>query len=226
MLEFITGWEPEKGYVIYASIDLETTGFAPYDQIAEIGVVLLDEHFQPDGEWSTLVRPFTRMHNGAFMANGLAPEDLKQAPRFRDVVTGLTDRIEGRVLLGHSIDFDVRMLTWEYYRLDAAFVSAVLDSRTYWPGSLNDACRQAGIERGFRVLSGPARMLREQIMSDGLVKNVAKWRNTRPHSALADARAVASLFGVAFVEGYVDNRSVPAGRCFVRMPPPKKKDLL
>ena len=188
---------------MFVSIDTETTGFAPYSQIIEIGIVQLDNRFQLINEWDTLIQPFRKSQPEAFLTHGIAPEDLTSAPRFVDVAPEITDKLQGNIILGHNPTFDIRALHEEYRRVGATFDSDAIDSQTYWPGTLDVACQNANITRGYRTMSSYATSHREKLLESDIIDNPWKWEHSKPHRALEDARAVAALFRRSYQIGEI-----------------------
>ncbi|TXR55516.1 exonuclease domain-containing protein [Quadrisphaera setariae] len=164
----------------FAVLDLETTGFSPRtERIVEVAVV----HVTPDGtsgaEWSTLVHP-GRPTVGATHVHGIRPVDVREAPRFAEVVPALVEVLAGRVLVAHNAGFDVPFLRAELERAgvdmpEAPQLCTLAESRRHLPQlagrKLADCCAAAGV------------------------------RLTGAHSALGDARATAELLGCYLAAG-------------------------
>ena len=104
-----------------AFVDIETTGGpAQRESITEIGIVQVDE----DGvrEWSTLVRPESRIPDYIQRLTGIDDAMVADAPRFADIADGIFDRLDGRLFVAHNARFD-------HGHLRAAFRRAGLDMR-------------------------------------------------------------------------------------------------
>ncbi|WP_345793684.1 exonuclease domain-containing protein [Thauera sp. JM12B12] len=104
-----------------AFVDIETTGGpAQRESITEIGIVQVDE----DGvrEWSTLVRPESRIPEYIQRLTGIDDDMVADAPRFRDIADAVFDRLDGRLFIAHNARFD-------HGHLRAAFRRAGLDIR-------------------------------------------------------------------------------------------------
>ena len=104
-----------------AFVDIETTGGpAQRESITEIGIVQVDE----DGvrEWSTLVRPESRIPDYIQRLTGIDDDMVADAPRFKDVADEVFDRLDGRLFVAHNARFD-------HGHLRAAFRRAGLDMR-------------------------------------------------------------------------------------------------
>ena len=104
-----------------AFVDIETTGGpAQRESITEIGIVQVDE----DGvrEWSTLVRPESRIPDYIQRLTGIDDAMVADAPRFADIADEIFDRLDGRLFVAHNARFD-------HGHLRAAFRRAGLDMR-------------------------------------------------------------------------------------------------
>ena len=104
-----------------AFVDIETTGGpAQRESITEVGIVQVDE----DGvrEWSTLVRPESRIPDYIQRLTGIDDDMVADAPRFADIADEIFDRLDGRLFVAHNARFD-------HGHLRAAFRRAGLDMR-------------------------------------------------------------------------------------------------
>lgn len=104
-----------------AFVDIETTGGpSQRESITEIGIVQVDE----DGvrEWSTLVRPESRIPDYIQRLTGIDDDMVADAPRFADIADAVFDRLDGRLFIAHNARFD-------HGHLRAAFRRAGLDMR-------------------------------------------------------------------------------------------------
>jgi DNA polymerase-3 subunit epsilon len=157
----------------YAVVDVETTGLFPgrHDRVVEIGVVLVDRDGRQVDEWGTLVNPARDL--GPQHIHGIQSRDVLRAPSFAEISGDLAERLAGRVVVAHNLNFDLRFLIAEYERVK---LTVPLD-----------------YERGLctmilagQFLAGAARSLAACCASAGI-------NHVNPHSALHDARACAEL---------------------------------
>lgn len=157
----------------FAVIDTETTGLLPgfHHRIAEIAIIHLDATGSVTDEWCTLVNPERDL--GPQAVHGIRAADVRRAPTFQRISCEVIERLRGRVPVAHNWPFDAMHLRAEFSRLD---IRTPLESRA-------GLCtmRLAG-----RVLPGAGRSLLACCDSAGI--SMMGW-----HSALADARAAASL---------------------------------
>lgn len=88
-----------------AFVDVETTGLSVSDSsIIEIGVVYLDDRFQPIGTWESLIKPDRGEITPEISAlTGIIPDDVAQSPGAEVIA----DQLKGvDVLVAHNADFD------------------------------------------------------------------------------------------------------------------------
>ncbi len=104
-----------------AFVDIETNG-GPSQRasITEIGIVQVDE----DGvrEWSTLLRPESRIPDHIRRLTGIDDGMVADAPRFAEIADEVFNRLDGRLFVAHNARFD-------HGHLRAAFRRAGLDMR-------------------------------------------------------------------------------------------------
>ncbi|MGO3147810.1 MAG: exonuclease domain-containing protein [Leucobacter sp.] len=100
----------------YAILDFETTGFSPArnDRIIEVGAIYMDPDFRIDGGIETLVNP--QRDVGPTHVHGITAREVFDAPTFDQVAPALLKLLDGRVVVGHNIAFDLRFLTAELER--------------------------------------------------------------------------------------------------------------
>jgi DNA polymerase-3 subunit epsilon len=105
----------------YAVIDVETTGLFPgkHDRIAEVGVVVLDASGEAIATYDTLVNPGRDL--GPQAIHGLSAADIRLAPTFEQVAGDIIAHLQGRVVAGHNISFDLLFLRAEFERIGLPF---------------------------------------------------------------------------------------------------------
>lgn len=175
------GQEPPARAMLYASIDIETTGLDPRtDRICEIAIV----RFSGDGhivsEYSTLINPQRKI--GATEIHGLTDDDVAGAPTFAQVADEIARHLAGAVIVAHNLEFEDRFMAAEFSRArypaprwpgicTMVTVRAQMDGRSYklapvyrtmtgeWPrgqhASLSDA-RSAAIVLYRLIETAPA----------------------------------------------------------------------
>ncbi len=102
---------------IYIAIDVETTGLeAGVDEIIEIAAV----KFQADEvleTFSTLVQPVHSLPLNSSRLTGITADMLVGAPRFAEVAPRFAAFLKNYPLVGHNVEFDLRMLRAQGMRL-------------------------------------------------------------------------------------------------------------
>ncbi|WP_026962490.1 helicase C-terminal domain-containing protein [Alicyclobacillus herbarius] len=94
----------------FVVLDLETTGLSPdRHEILEIGAVEWIDG-QIGETFHSLIRPASKVDAAIFELTGLSPADLMHAPPMADVLPRLLSFLEGHVLAGHHIEFDLGFL--------------------------------------------------------------------------------------------------------------------
>ncbi|MDX2973667.1 exonuclease domain-containing protein [Kribbella solani] len=160
---------------MYAVIDTETTGLLPSHRhrVIEIAVVLLDARGQVEREWVTLLNPQRDL--GPQHIHGILTADVLAAPAFADVAAQLAELLAGRMVVGHNVEFDLGFLRAEFARLGV--VAPLITERSMCTMAL----------AGY-LYPGAKRTLGACCAAAGI--SIEGW-----HSALADTRATAELFG-------------------------------
>lgn len=158
----------------FAVVDIETSGLSTRrHRILQVAVVTVEDGRIVD-EWSSLVRLRWRFQRvGPRKVHGIERATLRGAPRQREVVTALAERLDGAVVTAHNIGFD-----WPFIVRAAQRAGVVLP-----PGP------QLCTLRLSRSLDP------ERRRSHRLVDVCDRYgvSNDRPHDALHDARATAEI---------------------------------
>ncbi len=100
----------------YAVIDVETTGLsaAQGDRVVEIGVVILDEHFQVVRIFDSLIHPQRSIPFDVTQIHGISNQHIRQAPAFMDLLPNLMNCFAGTThLVAHNLSFDLGFLRAE-----------------------------------------------------------------------------------------------------------------
>lgn len=100
------------------AIDTETTGLdVRNDRVIEMAAVQLDGSLIDEaGAWSTLVRTERPIPEKASAIHGLYSRDLADAPAFAPAYAGFVSRLNGRLVIGHTVGFDTALLANECAR--------------------------------------------------------------------------------------------------------------
>src|SRR5690606_31540194 len=108
-----------------AFVDIETTGGpAQRASITEIAVIQADE--AGVREWSTLVRPDTRIPVHIERLTGISNDMVAGAPRFEEIAGQLFDRLQSRIFVAHNARFDHSHLKAAFRRMGVTIRPRVL----------------------------------------------------------------------------------------------------
>ena len=100
----------------YVVIDTETTGLKPEtSKLIEIAVIQIDAHGKRHHSFHTLLDPGKKFTNSDI--HGITPSMVKGAPKFEEVAYHIASLLKDRIVVGHNIEFDLAMLSYEYQRL-------------------------------------------------------------------------------------------------------------
>lgn len=96
-------------------LDVETTGTSPRhgDRIIEIAMLQVRGN-DVLGHVDALVNPQRSLKFGAMQVNGITPEMVAGQPTFAEVLPEVHDLLEGAVVVGHNVRFDLNFLQAEY----------------------------------------------------------------------------------------------------------------
>lgn len=104
------------GSTPFAVLDVETTGFSANgsDRIVEIAVLRLTPNGALCDEFVTLVNPDRDV--GPTNIHGIRATDVVHAPRFGDIAGDVAQRLDGAIVVGHNVRFDLLFLGAEFRR--------------------------------------------------------------------------------------------------------------
>jgi len=157
-----------------AFVDLETTGLNPSygDRICEVAILryVCNER---DDSLEQLVNPLRSISPGAYAVNGISAEMLRDAPTFEQMAGRVSALLEGAVLVGHNVAFDLGFLIAE---LRAA-------GRSLPPVVALDTCKLAR-----HSLEAPSYSLGR------LARHIGLPLNGREHRAMTDVETTRALF--------------------------------
>jgi len=168
------GPRAELGSTPIAVLDIETTGVysGGHDRVVEVAVL----RFRPEtgdieDEFVTLVNP--KRDIGRTDIHGITSADLLQAPEFSEVAGDIGHRLNGAILAGHNVRFDLGFLRSEYARLGVEFPP------------FPNLCT---LHLAYRMERVPSRNLHACCTAEGI-------EHRDPHTAAGDARACLDLLG-------------------------------
>jgi ATP-dependent DNA helicase DinG len=115
----------------HIAVDLETTGLDPtQDAIIEVGAITF-RNGQILDEYSSLVNPDRTIPPFITDLTGINQSMVGSAPDIRDIKQDLNDLLEGKVVVGHNVGFDMGFLNAENigyasHRVDTATLASIL----------------------------------------------------------------------------------------------------
>lgn len=110
------------------AIDLEGSGAQDRDNeaILEIALVpIIDGHTEPGAAFSTLINPERTIPRRPWISPGLTNTTLAQAPTLDQVKSDIVTRVSGKLLVGHNVNVDWRLLQ---RRIPAAEATGLIDT--------------------------------------------------------------------------------------------------
>ena len=158
------------------SLDLETTGLnVAADRLVQIGAyAMVGPRRSANPALDLLVNPGISIPARATRIHSISNTEVAGAVTFFDCIAQIQQALEGRVLIGHHIGFDLAILRFEAARAGVNWSN---------PISLDIALLAAGLEPG---------------PPDHSIETVASWLGVNiisRHSALGDCQAVVDMFG-------------------------------
>lgn len=95
----------------YTVVDIETTGLEPYnDFIIEIACVKY-RNCHEVSRFETLVKCPFRLPAFIVQLTGITDEMMATAPRFKEIANSVSDFLNGEIIVGHNVNFDIRFLS-------------------------------------------------------------------------------------------------------------------
>ena len=158
------------------SLDLETTGLDVLsDRVIQIGLIAMQGGTISDTpRLDRLVDPEMPIPDTASRITGITDQDVVGAPKIAVLLEELTECLEGRVVVGHHIAFDLAVLRHEAERVGATWTEPLSLDVGHLLGALEPSLPDLGFER---VLSHFG------VTVEGR------------HSGIGDSLAIAEIFG-------------------------------
>jgi DNA polymerase III epsilon subunit-like protein len=187
----------------WVGLDVEATGGSAADRIIQIAIVPFASNGEPmrgdDGQplsWWTYVNPEGRVSNTyALQVHQITSAMTARAPRFRDVARRIWLTLADRVVVGHNLSYDLRMLAAEFERLEALAPRererlGLTDQDYHLTPTMTEICTQALTRQWYKGqgVKKPKVGLKDACAALGV-------RLDRHHDALYDAEAAGRLYG-------------------------------
>ena len=124
--------------ITFAVVDTETTGLRPGpDRVIELAVVCVRGGEVID-TFHSLVNPGRRISPFIVNFTGITPEMLSGAPAAKEIMPYFLQCIDGTILVGHNLSFDLKFLSHEAQLLGSSFplegFDTILLARRFLPG--------------------------------------------------------------------------------------------
>lgn len=102
----------------FVMLDLETTGLSNYrDRIIEIAMIKY-VNGQKEDVYHQLLDPETPIPYAASQVNGITDDMVKNQPKIYEVIDDIYSFINGEIIAGYNIDFDLKFLSVALARSD------------------------------------------------------------------------------------------------------------
>lgn len=126
-------------------IDTETTGLSyKNDRIVEIAIVVL-ENWEVRQRYHSLVNPERQMPIAASSVNNIHDSDLINAPVFADIAQSVKTLIDGKLVVGYNLKFDISFIDMEFRRVGITAKATCADilamARCAYPSLYNHKLR-------------------------------------------------------------------------------------
>lgn len=187
----------------WVALDVEATGGSAADRIIQIAIVPFASNGEPmrgeDGQslaWWSYVNPEGRVSNiHALQVHQITSAQTKDAPRFRDLARRIWRLLAERVVVGHNLSYDLRMLAAEFERLERLTPRErerlrLTDEDYHLTPPMREICTQALVRQWYKTQGArkPKVGLKDACAALGVTL-------TRHHDALYDAEAAGRLYG-------------------------------
>ena len=161
------------------SFDTETTGldFSTGDRVIEIGCVEILGREKSGNEFQSYINPEGKeISKEAQEITNISPEQLSEAPKFKDIANNFIDFVKGAELVIHNAEFDIGFINNELKKIkhqvsDIRDICTVFDTlvhaRKAFPGQRNNLdalSNRLGISGYDRTHHGA--LLDAQILAD------------------------------------------------------------
>jgi DNA polymerase-3 subunit epsilon len=115
----------------YTVFDTETTGLDPNggDEIISMGAVrIVNGRLLPDENFDQLVNPKRDVPWESVKYHGIRSEMLEDKPDIGQVLPNFFQFVQGTILIGHNVAFDMRMLQIKEAQTGIRFINPILDT--------------------------------------------------------------------------------------------------
>lgn len=121
-------WADLRKLKDFVVLDIETTGLScEKAEIIEVAIVKVVGG-EVQSEYSTFVNPGIKLPARISTLTGITDEDLLVAPAFSEIASKVHELINGKVVLGHNVTFDLSFIQAAFDRLSLSFGCTYLDT--------------------------------------------------------------------------------------------------
>lgn len=139
----------------FVVIDVETTGLRPTSQrIIEIAIIHYESGVEI-GRLESLCNPGRAIPDFIARLTGITNEMVAGAPSFRELVDAVSDRLDGKLVIGHNVAFDIAFVNAELQRLNRPkLINERIDTMSMATRLLTGV-RKPGLQSVAKVLGVP-----------------------------------------------------------------------
>lgn len=168
--------------MIVVTLDTETSGTSPEDQVIEVGIIVRDLFSSSSTSpimWTTLVKPTVPVHPAARGTHHILDAELANAPTIDKIIKPLRKHLsKADAVVGHNLEFDLRMLLQSGVPEDilpSAKLCTWCCARHLWPDAPGYANQTLRYWRELDLRQGPThRALSDAMVTDALLQNMLK----------------------------------------------------
>jgi exodeoxyribonuclease X len=138
----------------FSVVDVEGNGQIPLE-IIEIAVVHIQKGVIQGSPQAWLIKPDKPVTQKAMLLHGITNEDLSGRSSFKGISKELQPHLEGRVIIGHNVSVDVRLIGQKLPQwVPPETLDTLKMARHVFPGqasyTLEDLCKAWGIQHADR----------------------------------------------------------------------------
>ncbi len=157
--------------------DTETTGFGAEDhRVIELGAVELINRLPTGKTFHAYLNPERPIDPGAMRVHGITDEQVKDAPKFKDVAHAWLEFVGDATLVAHNAEFDMTFMAKELARIglpphDNPVIDTLALAKQKLPGQrhkLDALCSHFGVDNSARVFHGA--LLDAQLLAEVYVE--------------------------------------------------------
>lgn len=208
---------PEPGNVLFAVVDIETTGsYAAANGITEIAIVIHDGK-KVLNFYETLVNPHVPIPYFIQRLTGIDDKMVRNAPSFSEIAAQVNELLQDKIFVAHNVNFDYSFVKYHLqacgYELDTKKLCTVRLARKVLPGlngySLGKLTEQLNINHGNHHRAGGDALATADLLAiiterdtGNAIGNMLKGRNSEqylpPHLPVGDLEKLPSSAGVYY----------------------------